>query len=67
MARRWNMPELMPPAAEIAAGLDPERWEVVRADDLTRLEAHGHHGDDDHGDHPTEVEVKDTLVHALRR
>ncbi|HEU5148982.1 MAG TPA: class I SAM-dependent methyltransferase [Iamia sp.] len=56
---RWDMADLMRPAADIAAELDPALWEVVRADDPTRMEVgHGR----------TEpVEVRDTVVHALRR
>jgi SAM-dependent methyltransferase len=56
---RWDMAELMRPAAEIAADLDPELWAITRADDPTRMESgHGH----------TEpVEVRDTVVLATRR
>ena len=56
---RWDMSELMRPAADIAAELDPETWEVARADDPTRMEiGHGR----------TEpVEVRDTVVLARRR
>ena len=64
---RWDMPAVRRPAAESAADLDPAVWEVVRADDPTRMEPrHGHHGPD--GD--TEgalVEVRDTVVVATRR
>lgn len=60
---RWNMPELMPPAAQVAGHLDPEVWEVVRADDPTR-EEHGHHA----ADAPLEPKhVRDTVVVARRR
>jgi trans-aconitate methyltransferase len=59
---RWDMAELMRPAADIAAELDPEVWAVVRADDPTRME-HGHHG---HGDGEP-VQVRDTVVVATRR
>ncbi len=59
-AGRWDMAELMRPAAEIAADLDPELWEVVRADDPTRIEtSHRHHGG--------EAQVRDTVVVARRR
>ncbi len=64
---RWDMAELMRPAAEIAADLDPAIWDVVRADDPTRMERRGgHHGHDDHTD-PDEVQVRDTVVLATRR
>jgi SAM-dependent methyltransferase len=56
---RWDMAELMRPAAEIAADLDPERWEVGLADDPTRTESgHGHDGP---------VQARDTVVVATRR
>jgi SAM-dependent methyltransferase len=56
---RWDMAELMRPAAEIAADLDPAVWEVVRADDPTRTEVgHGR---------TESVEVRDTVVLATRR
>jgi hypothetical protein len=53
------MSDLMRPAADIAAELDPQVWDVVRADDPTRMETgHGR----------TEpVEVRDTVVVATRR
>jgi len=56
---RWDMSDLMRPAGDIAAELDPEVWEVVRADDPTRMEiGHGR----------TEaVQVRDTVVVAIRR
>jgi len=59
-AGRWDMAELMRPAAEIAADLDPATWEVVRADDPTRVE-HSHHHDGGH------AHVRDTVVVARRR
>lgn len=54
---RWDMAELMRPAAEIAADLDPALWTVVRADDPTRMEPRP---DAD------PVEVRDTVVVARR-
>ncbi|QYG93428.1 class I SAM-dependent methyltransferase [Iamia sp. SCSIO 61187] len=68
---RWDMPDVMRPAAEIAADLDAAVWEVVRADDPTRMEPrHGHHGHgagDDHEPHGELVQVRDTVVVARRR
>ncbi len=63
---RWDMAELMRPAAEIAADLDPEVWEVVSATDPTRMEQRGGHGHGD-GTGPDQVPVRDTVVLARRR
>ncbi len=62
---RWDVPELMPPAADVAARLDPAVWDVLRADDPTRTEApHHQHGG---GDEATPVQVRDTVVLARHR
>jgi trans-aconitate methyltransferase len=59
-AGRWDMAELMRPSEQIAADLDPADWEVVRADDPTRVEhSHRHEGGHAH--------VRDTVVVARRR
>lgn len=65
---RWDMAELMRPAADIAADLDPEAWAVVGADDPTRMEPRGgHHAHGDAPGHADHVQVRDTVVVATRR
>lgn len=63
---RWDVDGIMRPAATVAGELDPDVWEVVRADDPTRMESpHGHHGEG-HGD-GEQVQARDTVVVATRR
>jgi SAM-dependent methyltransferase len=57
-AHRPDMPEMFFTAAEVAAGLDPERWEVVAAETRSRP-AKRHEGE--------HIVVADAVLNARRR